>query len=165
MAKILFVCTGNVCRSPMAEGLFRDAVGKQKGVYVASAGLSVMEGRPPSEHSMEVLKEIGVDISRQRSMQLTPQLVQQASHIFAMTQGHKEAIELVFPFAAEKTFLLREFADGAESDDAKHGLLDVPDPIGMGRDAYETTRDLIRDALPAVLEFVRDTTSADRSPD
>lgn len=165
MAKVLFVCTGNVCRSPMAEGLFRDALDGKEDILVTSAGLSVMEGRPPSDHSVDVLKEIGVNITKQRSSQLTEQLAQQASHIFAMTQGHKEAIEMIFPFAKEKTFLLRELADGAEPDDAKHGLLDVPDPIGMGRDAYEATRDLIREALPAVLKFIRETDSADTSPD
>ncbi len=165
MAKVLFVCTGNVCRSPMAEGLFRKALDKGEKIQVTSAGLSVMAGRPPSDHSVVVLKQGGVDISKQRSMQLTPQLVNQASHIFAMTQGHKEAIELIFPTAADKTFLLREFTDGAAPEDAKQGLLDVPDPIGMSLEAYVLTRDLIAEAIPSVLKFVRETHPADRTED
>ena len=116
-----------------------------------------MEGRPPSQHSIDVLQGDGVDITAQRSQQLTEELIRDSTHIFGMTQGHKEMIEMIFPAAAEKTFLLRELADGAEPDDAMHGLLDVPDPIGLGRDAYETTRDMIRDALPAVLQFIKET--------
>lgn len=160
MAKVLFVCTGNICRSPMAEGLFRELAKDLGGIEIASAGLSAPVGSPPSDHSVDVLREEGIDISKQRSAQLTPELIAEATHIFGMTLGHKRAIEMLFPSAAEKTFLVRELADGAEPDDIEHGLLDVPDPIGLDRDAYEITRDLIRDALPAVLKFVRETTQA-----
>lgn len=157
MPNVLFVCTGNVCRSPMAEGLLRGMTGKLKDFVVASAGLSAINGRPPSQYSIDVLREEGLDIERQLSQQLTPKLVAEASHIFAMTIGHKEAIEMLYPAAAEKTFLVREFVKGASPDDAREGLLDVPDPIGMGRDAYEMTRDLIKDALPSLLKFVEET--------
>ena len=157
MARVLFVCTGNVCRSPMAEGLFRLMARDLSGVETLSAGLSAPSGSPPSQHSVDVLADDGIDISGQRSQQITPELIEAATHIFAMTIDHKRAIESLFPAAAEKTFLVRELAEIAEPDDAYHGLLDVPDPIGLPREAYETTRDLIRDAMPAVVKFVRET--------
>ena len=140
----------------MAEGLFREMAKDLEGVETLSAGLSAPVGRIPSQHSIDVLADDDIDITDQRSQQLTPELINEATHIFGMTIGHKQAIEMLFPAAAEKTFLMRELADGADPDDADHGLLDVPDPIGMDRDAYEATRDLIRDAMPAVVEFIRE---------
>src|SRR6202044_1349980 len=88
---ILFVCTGNICRSPMAEGLFRHLVADRKDVRVASAGVHASPGQPPSTYSVEALAEIGIDISRQRSQSLTDDLVARADLIFAMTRGHLEA--------------------------------------------------------------------------
>src|ERR1700692_2094511 len=96
---------------------------------------------------MWVLAEIRIDISKLRSLPLSDELVRGASCIIAMTRSHMESIHYLFPEAAEKTFLLREFEDYAPS-------LDVADPIGLGREAYEVTRDIIRRALPGILKFI-----------
>ncbi len=148
MKHILFVCTGNICRSPIAEGLFRDAVKDRPDVTVASAGVGTIHGQPPSAHAVEVLRPLGVDISRLRSQPISEELVEKATHIFAMTRGHMEAIHTVFPEAAEKTFLVCEFAD------ALNGSPDVPDPIGLGLDAYLRCRETIKTALPSLLKFI-----------
>src|SRR3984957_9148048 len=147
LKNILFVCTGNVCRSPMAEGLFRHMVANRPDIRVRSAGVSAFPGQPPSPHAVEVLAELRVDISKLRSLPLSDELVRGASCIIAMTRSHMESIHYLFPEAAEKTFLLREFEDYAPS-------LDVSDPIGLGREAYEVTRDIIRRALPGILKFI-----------
>ena len=94
MKTILFVCTGNVCRSPMAEGLFRHAIRGQGEFRVLSAGVGAIDGQPPSAHGVRALKELQIDISRQRSRMLTGELVQQADYIFGMTHGHVDAITL-----------------------------------------------------------------------
>ncbi len=151
------MCTGNVCRSPMAEGIFRALAKEKKDLEARSAGLSAPEGEPPSANSIKVLHRRGIDISELRSRQLTPQLVQQATHIFSMTLGHKAAIEALYPAATEKSFLLREFVDGAALDQIEEGLLDVPDPIGLELDAYETTHELIMEAMPGILRFLEET--------
>src|SRR5205814_614060 len=104
---VLFVCTGNICRSPMAEGIFRAAVKGQRDIEVSSAGVAAMLGDPPSRHAVEVLRPWGIDIAGQRSRPLTDEIVREASHIFVMTRGHKEAIEMYFPEAASKTHLFR----------------------------------------------------------
>ena len=81
----------------MAEGLFRDATKKRKDIEVASAGVGTVYGQPPSAHSVEVLRPLGIDISKIRSQPLTEELVNWATHIFVMTRGHLDTIELVFP--------------------------------------------------------------------
>ncbi len=145
---VLFVCTGNICRSPMAEGLFREAVKERGDVTVASAGVGTIHGQPPSLHAVEVLRPLGIDISRIRSQPLSEELVENATHIFAMTRGHLETIQLVFPEAADKAFLVCEF------DKELSRSPDVPDPIGLGIDAYVRCRDTIQQALPSLLKFL-----------
>jgi glycine hydroxymethyltransferase len=131
----------------MAEGLFRHLVAGRPDIRVQSAGVSTFPGQPPSPHAVSVLADLRIDISRLRSMPLSEKLVEDASCIIAMTRGHLESIQYLFPEATEKTFLLREFDESASS-------LDVADPIGLGREEYETTRDIIRRALPGVLKFI-----------
>src|SRR6476659_6599129 len=109
MKTVLFVCTGNICRSPMAEGIFRHAVEGRGNYRVISAGLGALDGQPPSSHAVTAVKELGIDISSQRSRMLTPELVHQADYIFGMTHSHVDTVMLLYPQAAEKTFLLREF--------------------------------------------------------
>ncbi len=157
MAKVLFVCTGNVCRSPMAEGLYRALTKGDPEVQVGSAGISAVDGLTPSEYSVLVMRKSGIDISRQRSRQLTPRMVSEATHIFVMTSGHKMAVESMYPAAAEKTFLLLEPAAGDDAVRDAPWSLDVPDPIGHGIEVYEGTMQLIRAAMPSLIEFVRET--------
>jgi glycine hydroxymethyltransferase len=146
---VLFVCTGNICRSPIAEGLFRRLIGNRKDIEVASAGVHAVRGQPPSLYAVQVCESDGVDISSLRSQPLTHDLVERATHIFAMTGAHLETIHMLFPHGVEKTFLLREFEEPGST-----CWRDVPDPIGMGRDVYETCARTIRNALPSVLSFV-----------
>src|SRR5207302_11011501 len=128
---VLFVCTGNICRSPIAEGLFRRMIGNRKDISVASAGVHAVRGQPPSLYAVEVLQERGVDISDLRSQPLTATLIDRATHIFAMTGGHLETIQMLFPNGMEKSFLLREFEEPGTT-----VWRDVPDPIGCNHEVY-----------------------------
>src|SRR5438874_628073 len=173
---VLFVWTGNICRSPMAEGLFRRLLGNRKEIEVASAGVHAVRGQPPSLHAIHVCEQEGVDIRGVRSQPLTATLIDRATHIFAMTGAHLETIHSFFPQAADKTYLLREFEEPGMT-----VWRDVPDPIGCSRDVYSLCAATIKNALPTVLAFVEQSelavpaksrgggtssyTMADQSPD
>ena len=136
----------------MAEGFLRAMTASQPpgSIIVESAGVGAFDGQYPSQHSVTVMKQEGIDISQQRSQQLTPQLIREATHIFGMATSHQYAIQTLFPEAIEKTFVLREFIVDDDLD------LDVPVPIGMDLAEYERTRNLIKEAMPSVLKFVTD---------
>src|SRR2546430_9702892 len=152
MKTILFVCTGNICRSPMAEGLFRHAVKGRNEFRVVSAGVGAVDGLPPSEHAVRALKELGIDISKQRSHMLTADLIQQADYIFGMTHSHVDAITMLYPHAAEKTFLLREFDETLDSYEN-----DISDPISGSYEVYLACRDQIEQGIASLLKFIEQT--------
>lgn len=140
----------------MAEGLFRHAV-KGRGSYRAlSAGLGAMDGQPPSHHAIQATRELGVDISGQRSRMLTPELVQQADYIFGMTHSHVDTVLLLHPHAAEKTFLLREFDETLHMFDK-----DISDPIGGSYQVYLNCRDQIEQGIASILRFIEQGTHPD----
>ena len=149
MKTILFICTGNICRSPMAEALFRRAAAGRGEFRVLSAGLGAVDGQPPTVHSVTAMRERGIDISNQRSRMLTTDLLQEADYIFGMTRSHVDAIALLYPQAAEKTFLLREFDDSLEEFEK-----DIPDPIGSAYMVYEHCRDQIEHGIASLLKFM-----------
>src|SRR5689334_2371601 len=145
MKTFLFVCTGNICRSPMAEGLFRNATQGRSDYRAVSAGLGAADGLPPSTYSVQAMKELGVDISRQRSQMLTADLVKQADYILGMTHSHVDTITLLYPQAAEKTFLLREFDETLDPYEK-----DISDPIGGSYDVYLNCRDQIEQGIASL---------------
>ena len=149
MKTFLFICTGNICRSPMAEALFREAVRGRGDFRVLSAGLGALDGQPPSAHSVRAMRELGVDISNQRSRMLTAELVRQADYIFGMTHSHVEAISLMYPQMAEKAFLLREFDETLDPYEK-----DICDPIGESYQVYVNCRDQIEQGIASLLIFM-----------
>ncbi len=148
MKTILFVCTGNICRSPMAEGLFRHATDPDQ-YRVISAGVAAMNGQVPSENAVQALNEVGIDISHQRSSSLTNEMVDEADYIFGMTHGHVEDIRAFFPNAAEKTYLLRGLE--AKLHPAERT---VSDPIGGNIEIYRECRDEIASGIRSIVRFL-----------
>jgi RpiB/LacA/LacB family sugar-phosphate isomerase len=159
MKTILFVCTGNICRSPMAEGLFRHATRGRSDCRAISAGVGAMEGQPPSPHAVRALKELGIDISQQRSRMLTPDLVEQADYIFGMTHSHVDSVNLLFPQATEKMFLLREFDETLDEFEK-----DITDPIGGSYETYAYCRDQIEQGIFSMLSFIEQAAASQAAP-
>jgi RpiB/LacA/LacB family sugar-phosphate isomerase len=133
----------------MAEGIFRHAVQGRGNFRVLSAGLGALDGQPPSSHAVTAVKELGIDISSQRSRMLTPDLVQQADYIFGMTHSHVDTVMLLYPHAAEKTFLLREFDETLDTFEK-----DISDPIGGSYDVYLNCRDQIEQGIVTLMRFI-----------
>ena len=143
---VLFVCTGNTCRSPMAEGIAKRVLAEVKrvpidqlesaGVRVRSAGAMTHGGSPASVEAVAAMKQVGIDIADHTSSALTEDLIQDADAIYTMTQGHRQAVLMLSPNAAEKTHRLDPSAD-------------VIDPIGAPLEVYKQTADMIRQAILA----------------
>jgi len=133
----------------MAEALFRRAAGGRGEFRALSAGLGAMNDQPPTPHSVSAMRVLGMDISTQRSRALTAELVEQADYIFGMTHSHVDTIVLLYPLAAEKTFLLREFDETLEAFEK-----DIGDPIGGTYEVYETCRNQIEQGIASLLKFM-----------
>ncbi|KMK95891.1 low molecular weight protein arginine phosphatase [Rossellomorea marisflavi] len=127
---ILFICTGNTCRSPMAEAILKH--NNHQGIQVKSAGVFAMDGADASIQAKEVLKENDI-IHKHQSSSITREKLDWASYIFTMTQGHKWAIVDQYPHIADKIFTLKEYVLEDPED------LDVSDPYGGSVEIYRHT--------------------------
>ncbi|MDB6080209.1 MAG: protein tyrosine phosphatase [Akkermansiaceae bacterium] len=141
----------------MAEGLFRKAVEKRGDFEVASAGVSAHRGDPTARDTARLLDGRGIKLGNSGSQPVTKALVESSTHIFAMTSGHLEILESMFPDYTDKFYLTCEFVDLP----GKGVGADVPDPIGMGRKAYEETAKTLDQAIPTLIAFIDQTWQGD----
>jgi protein-tyrosine phosphatase len=110
MVTILVVCTGNICRSPIAEGFLRQVLEDRRieGVEVESAGVSGLDGSPAVHEAVSALAERGVDISSHLARTLTRRMTESADLVLAMTSDQRDAMARLAPAAADRTFTLKE---------------------------------------------------------
>ncbi len=143
--KILFVCTGNSCRSIMAEGLLRKKLEEmgRKEVEVFSAGTRAIGGFVPTDNTISVMRKEGVDVSGYKTSRLTPDKIQKADLILAMEQIHVEDILNMAPSAEVKTYLLRKYARAK----SELGGIEVMDPIGRPLEIYERVSAMIKRSI------------------
>ena len=139
MKKVIFICTGNTCRSPMAQGLFQHLLQEKgiKDIEVTSAGTAANDGEPVSENAVAVLGELGIDISAHRAKGLDDQILKEADLIFTMTKY--QAL----------TILLLNVANKDKIKTIKNG---IPDPYGGNIEEYRVCRDIILEGLQEFLE-------------
>ncbi len=135
MVRILFVCTGNTCRSPMAAILLREKIKSAAGgasFSVDSAGLAAWAGQTASPEAVLTMAERGFSLTHHRARQVDPERIAASNLVLTMTRSHKESLLRLLPAARDKTFTLAEYAGGET---------DVADPIGGTVQSYRDCAD------------------------
>lgn len=165
MRRILFVCTGNTCRSPMAMSIFNHLADRELsglGYEAASAGLSVPVEEPPSTNAILAIKSrLGTDISGHRAHSLSEAEAEAAYLILTMTRSHKNAILSMYPKMHQKVYTLKEYAYGLSDGHMHSGSrkapfnADVADPFGGSPKSYMLCAEEIEDAVKKLVEKLK----------
>lgn len=149
-----FVCTANICRSPMAEYLFNAGLAQRqddlfwrnfKGV---SSGVSASDGEAISRNSLLALRELGIEAESHQSQYLSQGLLDRSRAVFCMTSTHKLLIEMHYQVGDTPVHLLREFIHGK-------AFREVPDPYGAELSDYRLCRESIAEAMPSIFDYLR----------
>lgn len=147
MKKVLFICTGNTCRSPMAEAIFnkmlqnRDPSSHE--IKSASAGLYALDNDEATPQAIEVMRNVGIDLSQHRSRSVDEKMLQEVDLILTMARHHCQQLQEQFPHVQHKVYTLAEYAGLPEED--------VSDPYGQGIEAYRLARQQIESLLKRII--------------
>lgn len=147
MSRIIFICTGNICRSPMAEGILKQSLAKAdvSRFSISSMGIHGLDNQKPTIHAVRVCAEKGIDISAHRSRPLVPDELNHAALALTMEPVQAEYIKLFFPPIADRVFLLTQWPDKPKR------LIMIKDPIDGSIKFYKKTFDLLAYHIDRIL--------------
>ncbi len=156
MKSILFVCTGNTCRSSMAEAMLKSMLeGTALDIKVTSAGTAVFRQDGAAKHAVEIMKERKIDLSDHVSKPVGLEEIRQADLILTMTRVHKRAILEMAPEFEDKVFTLKEYVDGDLHETESGHHLDIADPFGGTAQCYRACAAEIHEALEKLVEKIK----------
>lgn len=130
--KVMFICTGNICRSAMAEGIFKKITEGKIEVY--SCGTDATTGDMPTYYAIEAAKRYDVDITNHKATNIRNSRIKEMDFILCATQSHKETVIYLYPELKEKVFTIKEYARMDEKGQAPN----IQDPWGYDRETYHT---------------------------
>ena len=152
--RVLLVCTGNTCRSPMAAGALRRMLGDEPGrIVVESAGTAAWEDQPATAPAVQVAGRAGIDLAEHRSRRLTPAMVRAADLVLVMERGHLAAVRALGA-DADHSHVLSEWPGPGEPG------LEISDPFGASIEAYEECWRRIQHHLERVVPYIREASGA-----
>lgn len=144
---ILFVCTGNTCRSPMAEGILKSMLSEKDNIQVLSGGIFAPQGAGASENAILAMREKGIDISAHTAQNINSDVIGESDLILAMTSSHKQMIIAAFgDEARDKVYTVCEYADTDG---------DISDPYGGDIECYKMCADMLEDAIGKIYDKIR----------
>lgn len=149
MKKIMFICTGNICRSAMADGLMKKLIqDNQKQVEVYSCGIFAEDGEGPTFNAKEAIKQYDVDINNHKATNIRNSKIKEMDVILCATLAHKNNVISMYPELKDKIFTIKEYADYDKND------LDIPDPWGYDIETYRLCAETINKCLKKIIEKI-----------
>lgn len=153
---ILFVCTGNTCRSSMAEGILKYLLNEYnvENISVSSAGISALDGDMANKNAIRVLNNRGINISNHSARQIDEAILVNSDLILTMTDSHKRILTKYAPEFSNKIFTLREFAYKINGENSEGINFDIHDPYGMDYHVYQLCMEEIETELKRIIKNV-----------
>ena len=150
--KIMFICTGNICRSAMAEAMLKKMLqeSKKENIEVYSSGLSADNGDIPTQNAIDVMKEYGIDLKNHRAVNTNYSNIKEMDLILCATLSHKLFVIRLYPELKDKIFTLKEYV---EQKDDIYGI-DIKDPWGYNIETYRECAKEIEIALKKLIEKI-----------